>query len=172
MATTFYYLEASDGNRVAEWFLARNPSPERIELAGKQLFYFRDLGPLVESPDGEIDIKQSPLVSSIPPRITNGCLATMGEVHFLAENDLLKPVVNAFRRWLKKSETAIEITSMKDRLGYLLEGEIKNIATKIYALPSGLMELEAGRYFISDADALRDQTALCKQLRLRGVECS
>lgn len=172
MVSTFYYLESPDGNRVVNWFLSRNPAPERIELAGRELCYFRDLGSLVKGADGGIDVRQSPLVSIIPPRLTNECLITMGEVHFLASNDLLKTVTNAFRRWLKMPDTSSEILPMKDDFGYFLEGEIKNITTKIHALPSGRMELESGRYFISDADAQRDQTALCKQLRLRGVACS
>jgi hypothetical protein len=170
MATTFYFLEAPGGTGVIEWFRTHTPAPEEFARKGSELFYFSELGPLVHSSGDEVDAALSPVVSVIPPRITNHCLTTVGEVHFLAKGNLLRPVLSRFRRWLDGSEVAIQIAPASDRAGYYLEGEIKNIASRVYALPSGQAELEAGRYFISDGDAARDQTALCKRLRLRGVD--
>lgn len=170
MATTLYFLAAPGDTGVIEWFHALTPAPEEFAHAGRQLLYFRDLGPLVRGPGDVVDLALSPLVSVIPPRITNHCLATVGEVHFLAGGDLLRPVLDNFRRWLGRPETAIQIAPASDDAGYFLEGEIKNIARKVYALPSGQAQLEAGRYFISDADAAGDQSALRKRLRLRGVD--
>jgi hypothetical protein len=170
MATTFYFLEAPDGTAVVDWFRALTPPPERIAHAGSDVLYFRALGPLVTISGDVIDERLSPLVSIIQPRVTNHSLATVGEVHFLAAGNLLRPVLSKFRRWLEAPTTAMGISPADDDAGYFLEGEIKNISSKVYALPSGQAELEAGRYFISDADAARDQTTLRKRLRLRGVD--
>jgi hypothetical protein len=170
MTTIFYFLEAPSGTSVVEWFRTRKPTPERIVQNAGELYYFSELGPLERQPDGAVNLGVSPLVSVIVPRTTHGSLATMGEVHFLAAGKVLNPIANAFRRWIMRSDTSVAISPSNDAAGYFLEGEIKNITPRVHVLPSGQAELEAGRYFISDADASRDQSALCKRLRLRGVQ--
>ena len=81
-------------------------------------------------------------------------------------------VTKAFRQWNRKHNVIFEQhPKTSSEFSYYLEGSIQNIASIVYALPSGLTALENGRYFIAECDAEYDLTPLLRKLRLRGMEC-
>ena len=103
-------------------------------------------------------------------------LWTVGEVHFLPtlslpEGKPLQSIVRAFAKWLKdKQKIYDQSPKVASPLAYYIEGSAKNRGD-IYALPSGLEHLERGGYVISHGDNELVVDRVCRQLRLRGIDC-
>ena len=176
MGSTYYFLEKpGDTSLVLEWFRALEFPPRESVANGYVMLIFDEYGSLERDTEGAPDAKSSPVVSLFLPRLSHGGLRTMGEVHFLTTPISKIPAMAAasrrFGRWINSLEGGERWPREGSPYSYYLEGSIQNIAPEIYALPSGLIDLENQNYFISDRDSKSDLTTLCKKLRLRGVDC-
>ena len=172
MATTYYFLSAPEEQGVMDWFRSQ---PETLEEHPNEKCVL--FGSLNLSVDGNPDASRSPLVSIFLPKVRRDALWTVGEVHFLVKNSAgtfpqYERVRRRFQSWLGKHPVAWERKyDGREGYGYYLEGTIKNLADKVFALPMGLAAFEAGQYFVAerDNDAMLD--TICRLLSLRGVEC-
>lgn len=179
MGTTHRYLEDPQGDSLVLGWLRRAAldllevpvPPDGISL------YFREFGPLVLSDDGSLNSHRSPMVSIFLPRIRRGILWTVGEVHFLATPlrklyPGMEKLNRRFSAWIRQSEYVFaEGYCPLPEWGYHLEGSAQTNSSPIFALPSGLEALNSGRYFVARDDSEFQLDKLCKQLRLRGVQC-
>ena len=141
------------------------------------LLFYRQFGSLAQTSDGSADATMSPLVSIFFPKVRRGALWTVGEVHFLykikAGFSDLERLRRRFEKWLQSYPIAWDRRhDGREGYGYYLEGGIKNLAEKIFALPSGNVALEAGQYFVAEGAGDYVLDVLCKALHLRGVSCS
>ena len=178
MGTTFRYLEKPGERSIVQHWLRAAPAEVReVEKPDGALFYFRDCGPLVMLDDGRIDTARSPLVSTFTPQVRRGVLWTAGEVHFPTTAlqraaPRLHKVSQELKRWFRKHEVVFDQGKCpRPEWAYLLEGSLQNYDGPIYALPTGLEALEAGRYFVAQDDGDSRLDKLCKSLRLRGIDC-
>lgn len=177
MRSTYYIVEKPEAtSAVLEWFRRLESPPTELVSDGNIMLFFPEHGTLKRGANGLPDVKSSPVVSIYLPRKTHGVLWTVCEVHFLmAPISKLPPMASLSRRfakWLESMEGGAVWKRESSPYSYYLEGTIQNFADKIYALPSGIAALEEQSYFITDDDAKRDLTSLCKKLRLRGVDCA
>jgi hypothetical protein len=179
MGTTHRYLEDPGGDSLVLGWL-RTAALDLLEVPvpphGVAL-YFREFGPLVLSDDGTMNPHRSPMVSVFLPRSRRGILWTVGEVHFLATplrklHPGMDKLNRRFSAWLRKFECVFAKQQCpRPEWAYHLEGSAKAYDPPIYALPSGLEALHSGRYFVARDDTEFQLDRLCKQLRLRGVQC-
>ncbi len=121
---------------------------------------------------------RSPVVTLFEPEQQRGVLWTVGEVHFLARRvrsrfPALARVQKQFGIWLAANPV---VWDQRDdngtNSGYYLEGRVKNVAEKVYALPSGQSAYDAGRYFVGHGESNAALDRICGNLRLRGVACA
>lgn len=175
MGTTYRFIEApGEGSDVLAWFRALPDSPSELVSEAGHLFHFRTMGPIAMEHGAPVS-DRSPLVNVFVPRVRRGVLWTAGEVHFLATPlrsfPALQRISFAFKRWLSRLECIYEGPSPRpeSEWAYFLEGSLRNHDSPIYALPSGMEALRAGRYFVSDDETDGQLDALCAALRLRGL---
>lgn len=179
MGTTHRYLEDPQADSLVLGWL-RTAAVDLLEVPvpphGVSL-YFRDFGPLVPAADGRLDPYRSPVVSVFVPRIRRGILWTVGEVHFLPTPlRKLYPGLHKLSRQLGTWMTRFECVFAnghcpRPEWDYQLEGSTKSYDPPIYAVPGGLEALNSGRYFVARDDTEFMLDRLCKQLRLRGIQC-
>lgn len=178
MGTTYHFIEEPKANsEVLLWFRSLTEPPSETPTERGYVLHFGECGPLVYDSNGQIDVKASPIASVFVPRVRRGALWTVGEVHFLATPlrqrfPTLHKISNAFSKWLATHECAYSNKQKDNPFSYYLEGSVKNYDSEVFALESGLSALKEGRYFVGDDDTEYRLDAICKQLRLRGVECS
>ena len=171
MSNTYRFLsDIDEANIIIEWFrdLSEPPVENRHETG--ILLHFKKLGPILD------DTKSSPLINVFMPSKKRGALTTIGEVHFLTSPikkfPQLAEVSRNFKKWLKKYNLVFSHKLDHDvQYHYYLEGSIKNWDSDVYALPHGFNSLSKGNYFVSHYDNDHILENLCKQLRLRGVDC-
>jgi hypothetical protein len=180
MGTTHRYLEDPHGDSLVLGWLrraAQDPLEVPVPPDGISL-YFREFGPLVLSDDGSLNSHRSPMVSIFLPRIRRGILWTVGEIHFLGTplRKLYPGMENLNRRfsaWMRQSECVFDKGRCpRPEWTYHLEGSSQAYRSPIFALPSGLEALNLGRYFVARNESEFQLDKLCKQLWLRGVQCS
>ena len=98
-----------------------------------------------------------------------------GEVKFLADPISKFPgfhmVERNFKKWLSSRPLIFSHSGPHD-FDYYLEGGSRNFTREIYAFDSGLQAIQGGRYFVSHLLKDAGMSALCRQLRLRGIECA
>ena len=172
-----YFVEApGPSSAVIEWFRSLPAPPEETPTAYGFVLYFRGFGPLVYDEKGAIDVSRSPVVTVVLPALRRQILWTVGEVHFLPtlsspEGKYLQSVVRAFSKWLKdKQQVYDQSPKAENPLAYYIEGSAKNRGD-IYAFPDGLKHLQSGGYVVSHGDNELVVERVCRQLRLRGVDC-
>jgi hypothetical protein len=179
MATTFRFLASpEEGQTVLSWF---NHLPEPPHVHPKPdgaVLFFRQLGPLIMTSTNEVDVKRSPVVLLLLPRVRHGVLWTAGEVQFLAERmrstfPALQKVLASFRQWLKEFSVVFRQPRRPETSGgpwdYYLEGGIRNVSVEVFALPAGMAALERGQYFIWQGDSEGRLDTVLRTLKHRGV---
>jgi len=175
--STSHFIGAPDSpSEVVEWFRRLPEPPEETPTAYGITLYFRSFGPLTYDETGAIDVAQSPVATVGLPAMRRGVLWTVGEVNFLAtlslpQNKPLRDVSRAFSRWLSTFPIVFDQRSPQSGFTYYLEGGVQNVASKVFALPSGLAAIQAGQYFVAEGASDYVLDVLCKSLRLRGVNC-
>lgn len=177
MATTYYFLSAPTEQDVLHWFRDQPEVAEEHPNDERVLLFYRQFGPLAQNNDGSADATMSPLTSVLFPKIRRGVIWTVGEVHFLYKSKAgfsdLERLRRRFQKWLQSHPIIWDRRhDGREGYGYYLEGGIKNIADKVFALPSGNIAHEAGQYFVAEGTGDYVLDVLCKSLRLRGVNCS
>lgn len=176
MASTYRFIaDPSSPQPVVEWLRALPVPPEEVPTERGIVFYFRACGSLSYAADKTVVAEESPVATLFLPRVERGVLWTVGELHFrttrLRERfpDLAKIQVS-FSKWLR-SHACVSLDDASDtEFRYFLEGSVKNYYP-VYAFPSGMAALQAGRYFVGDGDNEHVLDKLCGMLRLRGVSC-
>ncbi|QIG81591.1 hypothetical protein [Stakelama tenebrarum] len=177
MAATFFYLESPGAGEVLQWFRSLPARPVELQADGFIALHFESAGALVLDQNRRIDPKQSSVVTLFEPGVVRDARWTVGEVHFLSQHirqrfPSLAHVQTRFAKWLRGNRIVWDQRSSEaDGFGYFLEGGIKNLAERIYALPSGSAAYDAGRYLIGHHESEIALDRICKSLRLRGVEC-
>ncbi len=84
MGSTYRYIGTEDENNlVAQWFTSLNEQPKIIETGKGFYVWFQNIGELARSESGELDAKNSPLVTVFPIRRIRTVLLSVGEIHFL-----------------------------------------------------------------------------------------
>jgi hypothetical protein len=176
MASTYHFIaDPSLPQAVVEWLRALPFPPDEVPTERGIVLYFRACGSLAYAADGTIIADESPVATLFLPRVAHGVLWTVGELHFrttrLRERfpDLAKIQVS-FSKWLKNQTSVCWNTSGDYEFGYFLEGSVKNYPP-VYAFPSGMVALQAGRYFVGASDNEHLLAKVCSLLRLRGVNC-
>jgi len=177
VATTYYFIESPHGpTAVLDWLRRQDDVSQEFPKDGAMMLCFRGAGQLGRKANGEFDVSLSPLVTVVPPKVRRGALWSVGEVHFLAKNaastfPLLDSIRRRFEKWLGSHPIVFDQGDPQGDYAYYLEGSIRNIAPKVFALPSGLDAIKSEQYFIAhdDNDFVLDR--VCQALRLRGIEC-
>ena len=178
MGTTYRCIENPElPSGVLAWFQALRVPPVAHPTSYGALLHFRELGPLVHGSDGTVDPKLSPVVSVFLPHVRHGVLWTVGEVHFLATRlrsrlPALHRISNSFKRWLAGHECVYSRERAENPFEYYLEGSVPSGNGPVFALASGLLALETGRYFVSEDDNECVLENVCRSLRLRGILCT
>lgn len=170
MGATFRFLSSvEEASLVLDWF--RNCPERPIEQPDehRSIFHFREFGPL------QSDAQTSPVVNVFRPIRKKGILTTVGEVHFLAKPITSIPglhrVSRQFAKWLQELPCVFSRRrSISKEWDFFLEGSIRNYDAEIYALPSGIIALQQGCYFVSECDGEHMLSKLIRTLELRGVE--
>jgi len=174
VGSVFRYLAIGDeAAAVPDWFSALEPAPVFQRDARRLAVWFKHFGPLAIH-DGQLDAKNSPLVTIFEPRQQRTVLWTAGEVHFLATPlktrfPKLHNVSRAFSRWLASQECVFSRRSAMHDWDYYLEGALRNFDPEIFAFPEAMRALRSGQYFVAYDTSSRELEVLCKALRLRGV---
>lgn len=176
MGITNRFIEEPGVDSVLAWFRALPERPEELPADCYTVLYFRSCGPLIHGEEGHIDPRRSPVVTLFAPRVRRGVLWTVGEAHFLPTQlrrsfPALHRTAADLAKWLS-SFGAVFRSGEACEFAYYLEGSVRNGDSPIYALPSGLEALKSGRYFVADGESDGCVDSLCRQLRLRGVECA
>lgn len=178
MATSYRYVDSPMApSAVLDWFQCLPYPPTRVQGSNCIWLFFEQEGTLAMNASGEMDPTQSPIVAIIPPRKRRDVLFTVGEVRFLTVSlnrrfPGLQRINSAFSRWLKRFECVYSLQpGSRNDWNYYLEGSVKNYETPIFALPAGLAALQAGQYFIAEADTEFVIDKVCASLRLRGIDC-
>jgi hypothetical protein len=178
LAATYYFLQNPDEpSEVLRWFREQPEAPDEYPKGEATLLFFGQCGQMAFSSDGGVDVGRSPLVTVFKSQVRRQALWTVGEVHFLAARmrtafPPLEILRQKFHDWLKSHEEVFDQRSPEDGLGYYLEGSARNVAERVFALPSGLTAIEAGRFFVKHTDNAALLDRICRSLRLRGVECA
>jgi diadenosine tetraphosphatase ApaH/serine/threonine PP2A family protein phosphatase len=158
------YLPNEDGVRAAASY--ENPK----EALRTQ--YFRE-----ENGNARIlDRENSPLVWITLPRRLRGVLWTAGAVTFTSTPlrtrfPRLGGLHRSFVRWIRQFQLVYDPQKRKSDLDYYLEGGIRNYDTEVRALPNAAAALRNGQYFVNVGATHDGVDDLCRQLRLRGVNC-
>ena len=177
MGTTYRFIAApSEPSEVLAWFRSLPSPPEEVPTDRGSTLYFREYGELKYDPNGRINPKLSPVATVFLPQHRRGSLWTVGEIHFLAtplrqQFPALHRVSSSFSKWLMDFPCVYTNKSKSNEFGYYLEGSIQNYDPPVHAFDSGLSALQAGQYFVGEDDNDYVLDALCKALRLRGVDC-
>ena len=179
MSTTYRFLAVDDeADAPLTWFRGQPDPPEVIDKPGGHLLYFRDIGPLAQAGDGlGIDVRRSPLVSVIRPKLRRGVLWSAGEVHFLPSSlRRAFPPLHAlnlhFVKWLSDFDRVLTCEpGWSGEWNYWLEGSIRNYDSEVFALPRAMEALRTGQYLVGEEDGEGVLDILCRSLRHRGVEC-
>jgi hypothetical protein len=176
VGVTIRFLEEPDANSVLEWFRDLPEKPDEVPAQRSTVLYFHGFGPLVYDAAGRIDTAASPVATLFAPRLRRNALWTVGEVHFLPAQlrrrfPGLHRVAGNLTAWLSSFDCVFARSSPCE-YSHFLEGSVRNEDSSIFALPSGVDALTTGRYFVSENDGEERVEVLCKQLRLRGVECA
>jgi len=178
VGSTFRFIEdPAAASSVLTWFRSLKAPPREVQTERGFTLHFQDVGPVAYDAHGHIDSKASPLASVFVPCVRRGALWTVGEVHFLATPlrdrfPALHKISSAFAKWLSAHECVYSNKRNSNPFSYYLEGSIQNFDPDVFAFESALSALNAGRYFVAEDDTESRLTAICKFLRLRGVECS
>jgi hypothetical protein len=123
-----------------------------------------------------LDRESTPLVWIKLPRKLRGVLWTNGEVTFTATPlrtrfPRLAGLHRSFVRWLREFELVFGARARHSDFDYYLEGSIRNYDSEVRALPRAAAALRDGHYFVDTGIADTRVDVLCRQLRLRGVNC-
>src|SRR5262249_1887518 len=159
-----------------QWFRDQDLAPNEHLFDWGAALHFSSVGQLHPKSDGSIDSERSPVVTVHVPQVRRGILWTVGEVRFcpapLAQFPELERLRRSFLRWFKKCPLIYDNhPAGEHQFDYYLEGLAKNWEG-IRALPSGLVALENGQYFISLFETDVSLDTLCRKLALRGVICA
>jgi hypothetical protein len=176
MGSTYRFIaNPSLPQPVVDWLRTLPLPPEEVPTERGIVLYFRACGSLSYAADGTISAEESPVATLFLPRVERGVLWTVGELHFrttrLRERfpDLAKIQVS-FSKWIKSHTCVCTDKSKENEFDYFLEGSVRNYPP-VYAFPSGLDALRAGRYFVGESDNAQVLANLCSVLRLRGLNC-
>ncbi|XQE65148.1 hypothetical protein ACOAPY_10585 [Pseudomonas sp. P3C3] len=178
MGTTYQFISKPDEpSEVIEWFRNLESPPTEIETKYGFVLYFREMGELSYDESGNINPKLSPVATIFLPKIRRGIIWTIGEVHFLStpfrqQYPLLYKISLAFKKWLSGHTLIYSSKRNDNKFSYYLEGSAKSQGSDIYAFPTGLDEIMAGRYFVNEGDNEARLDKICGYLRLRGLEPS
>lgn len=177
MGSTYRFISApGETSEVLSWFRELKAPPREVVTDRSTVLLFEDVGPLRYAVDGRVDGKSSPVATLFLPSVRHGVLWTVGELHFLATPlrklyPRLHRIASDFSRWLECHECVFSNKRSENPYSYYLEGSVRNLDVPIYALDSGLSAISSERYFVGEADNAAVLDKLCKQLRLRGVDC-
>jgi hypothetical protein len=178
MGSTYRFIcEPTEPSQVLAWFRELKNPPREVVTDRSVVLLFENLGPLRYADDGAVDGKSSPVATVFLPRVRRGVFWTVGEVHFLATPlrklyPALYRVASDFSDWIGDRECVFSNKRPENAHNYYLEGSVRNHDAPVFAFDSGLLALTNGHYFVSEADNQAVLDKLCKQLRLRGVECA
>ncbi|MEG3152926.1 hypothetical protein U1769_23795 [Sphingomonas sp. ZT3P38] len=176
MVASFWFVEdPHESSEVLQWFRALSQPPEETLTATGYTLYFRQAGPLALNNEGTIDGPRSPVVTVILPIIRRGVMWTTGSVHFLPMPVSQFPDIaktrKLFTRWIEERPLAYDPRINAEKpFAYYLEGSSANRGP-LYGLPSGMMALSRGQFFVDELDNDFVLDRVCRTLRLRGVEC-
>lgn len=177
MGSTYRFVSApGETAEVLSWFRELNAPPREVVTDRSTVLLFEHQGPLRYADDGTVDGKLSPVATLFLPTVRRGTLWTVGELHFLATPlrklyPGLHRIVLDFSKWLEAHECVFSNKRSVNPYNYYLEGSVRNHDAPIFAFDSGLRALSSGRYFVGAADNEAVLDKLCKQLRLRGIDC-
>lgn len=177
MGTTYRFIESPlEQSQIIEWFRSEALDFQEIETKTGYILYFKNFGELIHTPDGKIDVRNSPTITIFTPKIIRGVLWSVGEIHFLStplkqKFPELHKLSSALNKWLGKLPCVYSNRpGVENEWNYYLEGSTKNYDAPIYAFRSGLNALKKEQYFISDSESEFVVEKLCNLLKLRGVE--
>lgn len=178
MAVTYKFVhDPAEQSPVLSWLRTTNAPPREIQFAWGVALHFEACGPIQYLSDGTIDAEHSPVAALILPKIRREVLWTVSELRILAtplrsQYPALHRACAALSKWLGDYRRVFEVKKGGEHgFDYYLEGPIRNTSKEIFAFESGLEALNNGRYFVGDADSDELLDKVCKQLRLRGIEC-
>lgn len=178
MGKVYRFLAINEEARMPlDWFAALESMPKIFEVPQGWTVYFDKFGPLKSLDSGEINVKKSPVISIFRPQLKRGILWMAGEIHFLSTPmrrlfPALHLVDKQFHQWLSQFELVFSRrASFNAEWNYYLEGSLRNWDSDLYAFPSAFTALQNGQYFISSHDNDFTLDKICRQLRLRGIEC-
>jgi len=177
MAVTYKFVhDPKELSPVLSWLRATNPAPREIQFAWGVALHFEACGPIQYLTDGAIDAEHSPVAALILPKVRRDALWTVGELRILAtplrsQYPALHRASAKLFKWLGDYRRVFDMKGGEHRYDYYLEGSVRNTSKEIFAFESGLEALNNGQYFVGDADSDALLDKVCKQLRLRGVEC-
>jgi hypothetical protein len=171
-----YIAKPSEPSEVLAWFRSLDHKVVEVQSSQGLLLHFSELGDLKRDASGSVIGAQSPVALLRLPEVRRGNLWTVGEVKFLPaaiSRDFRKlyDISRNFKKWLSSRELIFSHRGQHD-FNYYLEGGSRNFSLEIYAFESGMLAIRSGRYFVSHMDGDQRLSALCRQLRLRGVECA
>jgi len=177
VTASFSFVQSpNEKSEILNWFRALPHPPEETARPRGVVLYFRRLGVLALNENGGVDGTRSPIVDVVLPKVRRGILWTVGKVDFLPMPvSVFRPLAKIrreFARWIESYPLvhSTESTAETD-FSYYLEGSALNRG-EIYGMPSGLVALRAGQYFVDDTDNDTRLETVCRTLRLRGLECS
>ena len=164
-------------SEVMDWFQSLGTPITWAATEYGHALYFRDFGTLCHLPSGGIDATNSPVATVVLPQVRRGSLWTVGEVHFRPtplrkKFPQLHKVNAAFSKWISSLDCVYSNKRQENPYAYYLEGSVMNEDAPIFAFPSGLEALKKEHYFIGHMDNTHRVDAICKMLRLRGVDCA
>jgi len=177
MGTTFRFLEdPAAPSSVLTWFRNLEVPPREVKSEKGFTLHFQEAGPVSYHAGGQVDPKASPIAMVVLPRVRRGALWTVGEVHFVAAPlrerfPAVHKISAALSKWLATHECVYSNKRKINPFSYHLEGSVQNYDPEVFAFDSALSALNAGQYFVTEDDTEFRLDALCKMLRLRGVEC-
>jgi hypothetical protein len=176
MSATHSFLGVADDlELVLEWFRALPNEPHLVDRGDDWVVHISSLGPIETTLDGGAIPAASPLVYVAKPRVVRRTLWTVGEVVFSATPlrrrfPELEAINRRFAKWLSQYPCVFargaKAVSAWD---YFLEGQIRNLADRVVALPVAYDALQRGQYFVHPMDSADALDRLCRTLRLRGV---
>lgn len=178
MSVTHRFIaDPEEPSEVMAWFMSLGTPITEVPTEYGHALHFRDFGPLSYLPGGGIDADTSPVVTVVLPQTRRSSLWTVGEVHFRATPlrkrfPLLHKVNGSLSKWLSTFECVYSNRRPENPYSYYLEGSAKNHDAAIFSFQSGLEALKRERYFVGHTDNQYRLDAVCKVLRLRGVDCT